>query len=167
MKKENLSLIIIGAVALLIGFGGWYLYSSFFGSEKQKQSVPSTTVNDQVPSESPENIHVISTPTEEEVEEKSMSNKLRLGLAFEGEITNVSDNSIVVKNNEDQMVKTVLIDEQMTEIIVFEMSEEDGPPNSSEGTISDFESGQSVKVTSEETIGEKEEFTAANIILRK
>jgi len=170
MKKENLSLIVIGAIALVVGFGGWYLYSNYFVSRRdqnfkdpeigrQQQSTPT----------------VISDPFDKPTGVPTRTNLL----SVKGVILSIGDSLLTIEEtlaNGDKINWTVLVNES-TEIVKridrpieeVRKSIEEGnrirPYTEESADFSAFETGQNLIINASDNIAGKSEFIARDITI--
>jgi hypothetical protein len=168
MKKENLSLLVIGAIALMVGFGGWYLYTSVVGNGGEGSRTSTVEMKDEASSQD-----TAARAREERVEELKQQKERVESLAVSGRIVAVGDNKFdldggwtVVITPETELISSFMRTQEEVEELKAEGIDAE-LVGREEGSFSDFSVEMNVKVYAKEKIGDKEEFEADKVVYRK
>lgn len=164
IDKDNKNIFILGFLALLVGFSGWYGYTYWQQRSKTEQKVSEEVVTSQV-----DNLPTIpeSKLTDFTEEEKEELQKQRVALeskSVQGNIEEINGQIISLFSLDGNQSWSVEVTSE-TRFVNRSLSDEE--QENQVGELSDLESGMEVKVYAVEQIGTKTEFEAEKIIYRK
>lgn len=165
MKKENLKLILLGGLALLVGFGGWHIFSYFQKQSASKQGTSeelTTPKKDVFPTIEESKLAEFSEEENKEIREQRTLVEAK---GVRGVIDEISESNLVLSSLDGRQSWKVLITPGVR--FVNTASESEGKESENGGQISDLEKGMEVKVYATEKIGTKTELKAQKIVYRR